>query len=67
MEKYSHPMKMQFLTKPVPVPALAGSGTPELGLPSTRSHGYVYQSSPAPSRTCSQPSSGILVQCSADD
>ena len=44
------------------IPALAGSGTSELGLPSTRSYGYESQSRPSPSRTCPQPSSGMLVQ-----
>ena len=36
----------------------------ELGLPSRRSYGDVFQSNPAPRRTCPAPLSKILVQCS---
>jgi len=54
--------KAQFVPEPNPIKALAGPGTPGLGLPSTHSYSYGFQSSPGPNRTCPQPYSGILVQ-----
>ena len=55
-------IKTQFLIGPIPIPALTCPDTPELGLPSIHSLGYGFQSSPAFSRICPAPASGILVQ-----
>ncbi len=52
--------KTQFFTGPIP--ALTCPDTAELGLPSIHSLGYGFQSSPAFSRICPAPASGILVQ-----
>ena len=62
IEFFGQVEKVQFVPEPSPIPALAGPGTSGLGLPSSRNYSYSSQSSPAPSRTCPQPSSGILVQ-----
>ena len=53
---------VHFVPGPMPIPALASPYTTGLGLPSTNSYGYWFQSSPAPSRTCPAPASVILVQ-----
>ena len=59
--------KAQFVTGPSPIPALTWPDTPELGLLRSRpaqsiSLGYGSSSSPAFSRICPAPASGILVQ-----
>jgi len=83
MEFFEQAVKVQFVPEPGPIPALAGPGTPRLGLPSSRSYGQGFtpgipalrpceasyavqnrsgrfcQPSPAPHRTCPQPSSGL--------
>jgi len=55
-------IKIQFATGPSPIPALTCPDTPELGLPSSHSYGYGFQSRPALSRICPTSDSGILVQ-----
>jgi hypothetical protein len=47
---------------PRPIPALAYPSTSGLDLPSIQSYGYGFRSSPASSRSCPAPSSGMLVQ-----
>jgi hypothetical protein len=56
----------QFVTGPVPIPALTCSDTNGLELPSNHSYGYGSQSSPAPSRICPAPFSGILVNYASE-
>jgi len=53
---------VQFVTGPIPIPALACPNTTGLELPSGHSYGYGLRSSPAPSRICPAPSSVILVK-----
>ena len=55
-------LKIQSVIGPSPIPALTCSDSPELGLPSIHSHSYESQSSPAFSRICPAPASGILVK-----
>ncbi len=60
-------IKIQFVTGPSPIPALTCPDAAELGLPSSHSYGYGFQSRPALSRICPTPGcritdSGILVQ-----
>jgi hypothetical protein len=54
--------KVRIATGPIPIPALTCPDTPELGLPSIHSLGYGFRSSPAFSRICPAPASGMLVQ-----
>ncbi len=56
--------EVQFVTGPSPIPALACSDAPELGLPSSHSYGYDSQSSPAFRRICPASSLGMLVKYS---
>jgi hypothetical protein len=56
--------KAQFVIGPSPIQALACSDTSALGLPSTHSCGYGFQSSPAFTRICPAPEAGMLVQFS---
>ncbi|MCP4472353.1 MAG: hypothetical protein GY815_17040 [Gammaproteobacteria bacterium] len=53
---------VQFVTGPSPIPALTCPDTPELGLPSSHSLSYGFQSRPAFSRIWSASDAGILVQ-----
>ncbi|KXJ40518.1 MAG: hypothetical protein AXA67_09430 [Methylothermaceae bacteria B42] len=62
MLKFHDFQEIQLGFSPNPIPALACPGTPGLGLPSSHSYGYAFQSSPAPRRTCPAPSSGMLVK-----
>ncbi len=54
--------KIQFVTGLSPIPALTCPDTPELGLPSSHSYGYGFQSRPAFSRICPASAPWILVQ-----
>jgi len=53
---------IQVVTGPSPIPALTCPDAPELGLPSSHSLSYGFQSRPAFSRICPASESGILVQ-----
>ncbi len=55
-------LELHFVPGPIPIPALACPYSTGLELPSAHSYGYGLQSSPAPSRICPAPSSGILVK-----
>jgi hypothetical protein len=55
-------IKTQFVTGLSPIPALTCPDAPELGLPSSHSYGYGFQSRPAFSRIWPASELGILVQ-----
>ena len=55
-------LKARLAIGPSPIPALTCPDTPELGLPSSHSYGYGFQSRPAFSRICPASVLGILVQ-----
>ncbi|MGB5564475.1 MAG: hypothetical protein WBN02_19395 [Sedimenticolaceae bacterium] len=59
--EYRRTPKIQCVFGPGAIPALAGPRAPVLARPSTHSYGYGFQSSAAPSHTCPQPASGMLV------
>ena len=55
-------IRLQFVNGLSPILALTCPDTPELGLPSSHSLSYGFQSRPAFSRICPASESGILVQ-----